>query len=154
MFKFNNFRHFYKIANDSNTITCLGAGNGSELIAFATYLNELNDTQKKYRIEIQDLADYSRILEKIEREVRFAYPSLDVSFDYRVYDLLNPKAKSNPVNISKSHIITAFFVLNELLSTSKIGFVNLVKELCMKMQRGCLLLVVDSAGSFSDVQVF
>ncbi|KAI9335036.1 hypothetical protein DFJ73DRAFT_852410 [Zopfochytrium polystomum] len=45
------------------------------------------------------------------------------------------------------------FLTNELLATSKRAFVALVRLLVARMRPGACLLVVDSAGSFSEVAV-
>lgn len=55
--------------------------------------------------------------------------------------------------ISKASLITASFLLNELLATSKRDFVRFLGRLIHSMRKGALLLVIDSAGSFSKVGV-
>jgi 25S rRNA (uracil2843-N3)-methyltransferase len=131
-------------------IALLGGGNGAELLGISSLLHSLNS-----RIEfiVQDLSNYN-ILDELMTKIRSNYQlndKLTLNIDT---GNLEDKTYLNSLSwISDADIITACFLLNELLTNSKKSFVQLVQYLVTAMKKGSLLLVIDSAGSFSEVNV-
>jgi 25S rRNA (uracil2843-N3)-methyltransferase len=77
-----------------------------------------------------------------------------MSSKFSVYDIL--EEHNFPTlfkDINQVHLITAFFLLNEILAMSKSSFVKLISQLVNNMTVGAYLLVVDSAGSFSELNI-
>jgi 25S rRNA (uracil2843-N3)-methyltransferase len=128
------------------SVLALGAGNGAELLGFAS----LN--QHSLSITVQDMTDY-HVIPKLLQSIQQYYttcPKVTLSTGNLINDAYLQELMPT---VTKCSLITAMFVLNELLSTSKKGFSALVSALVSKMPSGCLLLVVDSAGSFSEVKL-
>jgi 25S rRNA (uracil2843-N3)-methyltransferase len=133
------------------SVLCLGSGAGSEFAALCASKSHI-----PMHICIQDLADYSKVLQPLENELIHTYPSLKdhLTTEHSVYDLLDLSCHSQfAIQVQKATLITAMFLLNELLTLSKANFVKLMHQLVKNMQKGAYLVVVESAGSFSEHQV-
>ncbi|KAJ3276469.1 hypothetical protein HDV01_005092 [Terramyces sp. JEL0728] len=131
-------------------ILVLGGGNGAELLGIAsamcTFTNQIN-------ITIQDLSDY-KILPTLMASIQNTYNLNNLTMENIIGDLMDPDTVLQYGNSFKnSGLITALFLLNEILALSKKSFVLLITNLVKSMKRGSLLLVVDSAGSFSEFEV-
>ncbi|KAI9208724.1 uncharacterized protein BJ171DRAFT_489766 [Polychytrium aggregatum] len=109
-------------------------------------------------LHLQDIADYSCVLQPLEAAMRTHYrlPETRLTIESSVFDILDesPEAKALLLaHLSKATLVTAMFILNELLANNKKDCVRLVTQLVRETAVGSLLLVVDSAGSFSEVKV-
>lgn len=102
--------------------------------------------QKCKVIHVQDMTDY-KLLNDLSKSSKEQY-RLEMS----VFDLTsNPENMVRPV--SQAHLITACFLFNEIINSNKKGFVKIIQTLIANMKDGSLLLVIDSAGSFSEATV-
>eukprot|EP00842_Homolaphlyctis_polyrhiza_P002442 jgi/Hompol1/3199/HPOL_003160-RA len=137
-------------------VLCLGAGCGSELLGIASTIHAM-PSHPTLTVHIQDLSSYGSVIPALESELRsrFALPNESLAIETSVSDLTDTNAVESSLVplIARSKLITAMFVLNEILSTSKRGFTALISKLLQHMQKDAYLLVVDSAGSFSEVAV-
>lgn len=132
---------------ESCTIFCMGAGNGAELVGITAAHRQLK-LSSKIKIHSQDLANYSSILNLIVKN----FPSEAITATQSVYDVLENN-NSLKTDIAEATLITAFFLLNELLATSKSSFVQLISKIVDSMRPNSYLLIVDSAGSFSELDI-
>ncbi|KAI8914660.1 hypothetical protein EDD86DRAFT_260076 [Gorgonomyces haynaldii] len=129
-------------------VLSLGSGNGAELLGL---ISALESKDQSLDFVLQDLSDYH--LNDLEAEIRSNY-STKFTLSKQICDLGTIEGlKQIQYDIKTSTVITAMFLLNEILSSNKKGFVLLVQHLVKHMPKGSLLLVVDSAGSFSEVQM-
>lgn len=142
-----------------SSISCLGAGNGSELVGLLGALLESDRSVTEappLKVSLHDMADYGilpQVLEAFSSKDTRAIQSLNVDFQFPISDLLAPSSFLTPTSLLNADLVTAFFLLNELLTTSKAGFAKFIKLLMESMAPGSFLLVVDSAGSFSECVV-
>lgn len=132
------------VSDPKGFVYCLGAGSGAELAAI---ISHTSTSTSSATVNVQDLAD------NIPQLSKFTNDRPDLRVEYSVGDLLDEGNADLDVCIKKASLITASFLLNELLSTSKRGFVGLLGRLVKGMKSGALLMVIDSAGSFSEVGV-
>ncbi|KAH9277160.1 hypothetical protein BASA83_000020 [Batrachochytrium salamandrivorans] len=135
-------------------ILCLGAGNGSEALAIGSALHGMQ-TASPLRVHIQDRSSYgsvlSRLAESMQSQLGIGSPGFHISESTGdLLEMADLTAFVLPL-VSDSKLITAMFLLNELLATSKRGFTVLMSQLIQHMSTGSYFLVVDSAGSFSEV---
>ncbi|KAJ3073339.1 hypothetical protein HDU98_001752 [Podochytrium sp. JEL0797] len=144
-----------KIITTANSVYCVGAGSGGEMVGITAARNELKP-KTNLTLHAQDLADYSSAMAPIESALKTEFKSAKITCESSVFDILS----SDPAHmvektkkVGEADVITAFFILNELLANSKREFVQFVKLLVMGMKEGACLVVVDSAGSFSEVNV-
>ncbi|KAJ3211921.1 hypothetical protein HK099_007885 [Clydaea vesicula] len=171
---FLNNEHLLKVITEKScNCYLLGAGSGSELIgitaAYSEHLkvlkNESTDVDhlenvKTLSLNVQDLSDNRILLGKMEVSLRSKYSKVinDNNFkvEYSLGDILSqeiPNLQYLKSILENANLITAFFLLNELLSNSKLNFTKFIIFLVKHMKRGSHFLVVDSAGNFSDVQI-
>ncbi|RKO88103.1 hypothetical protein BDK51DRAFT_19192, partial [Blyttiomyces helicus] len=149
-------------------VFCLGAGNGSEVVGIAAAMVGLRlagganagggASEPEVEVHCQDLSSYDPVMSLLDSAIRstWSIPQSTLTLSTSVSDLLDGDPANQAAlaaHLARAHLVTAMFVLNELLATSKSGFVKLVTALVTHMPKGSLLLVVDSAGSFSDAKV-
>ena len=165
---------------DSVKVTCLGAGSGAEVVAFAAYLHWLRNEPSKdgptgsegdqsppfkpLNLQIIDIADWSAIIESLVSNVisnadkstishsLLADPSaFQASFSQ--LDVLSLDFEPLAMKLQSSSLVTLMFTLNELYTTSMSRTTTLLLTLTSIMEPGSLLLVVDSPGSYSTVNL-
>ncbi|TPX57166.1 hypothetical protein PhCBS80983_g04017 [Powellomyces hirtus] len=145
-------------------MVCLGAGNGSELVGVAAAMLGMHklipqiESQTLLRIHLQDLSDYGQVRHSLETAIRehYSIPPSRLQVESSCADLLSPTAEQLAMltqTLSSAKITTAFFLLNELLSTNKSSFVKFISLVLRSMAPDSFLLVADSAGSFSECSV-
>ncbi|KAJ3109321.1 hypothetical protein HDU97_007815 [Phlyctochytrium planicorne] len=161
--------------NQDNRINVLaiGAGPAAEVIGIASAIAPITftssssvdtvalaetNTAPSINLHVQDIAEYGPITHSIAKSssdmFNLSSDRFNVSFsrgDILTSDL--DKRGDIDKRIGTADCVTAFFVLNEVLGRSKKEFVGLVGRLVGGMKVGGVLVVVDSAGSFSEVKV-
>ncbi|KAI9351324.1 hypothetical protein BDR26DRAFT_850881 [Obelidium mucronatum] len=137
------------------SVYCVGSGSGGELVGIAAAIHSIKPDQH-ITIHSQDIADYSSALVPVEAALRAEFKDVPITTETSVFNILSDDpahVQLKTACIANADIITSFFILNELLANSKKEFVQFVKLLVTGMKKGALLVVVDSAGSFSEVSV-
>jgi len=133
-------------------ICCLGGGPGSELLALCC-VALTSKSPLQIIINIHDIADWSEPLEPLLRalEDRWNISEEIISRNFFLSDILDP----SPVlldHVVSANLITLMFTVNELFVYKKkaMYLLSILKE---KLQKGTYLLVLDSAGDFSEIVV-
>lgn len=126
---------------------------------------------KSFHVTLVDLADWSSITQKLisgitmppvlsqyaSQEAKAAsHPLIDpngFSAEFGQRDLLNVDVDDMAAVLNGATLVTLMFTLNELYSTSMSQTTNLLLSLTYLLSPGALLLVVDSPGSYSTVNV-
>ncbi|KAJ3212705.1 hypothetical protein HDU67_003661 [Dinochytrium kinnereticum] len=153
-------------------VFALGAGPAAEVVGMAAACSSVDHEQEDgvssaekklatgggINIHVQDIADYGDIVQSLTKTSRdmFFLPQSLFNVTFSRGDVLTAdtaRQKDLAARIGSADIVTALFLLNELLGSSKKEFVRLVGTLVAKMKPGSFLLVVDSAGSFSEVEL-
>lgn len=106
-----------------------------------------------------DIADWAPILTTLSttlttpvspRHPAFISPSIfSVSFHH--HDILTPP--TIPLILPSTSLITLLFTTNELYTQSRAATTQFLLSLKEQTRSGCLLLVLESAGSYSTIQV-
>ena len=166
----------------SRKIVCLGGGAGAELVALAGVLHSINRSGKKsesakadatlsLEVVLLDIADWSSVIARLHTGLT----SLPVAPGYSVnattstsasvvsrdtfqvecvqQDLLKMDVSELGSLLEGCCLVTLMFTLNELYSTSIRATTSLLLSMTCVMQKGSLLLVVDSPGSYSTVDI-
>ena len=151
---FMNLPEVDALLSTNLNVTCLGAGNGAEFVAFAATRNA-KASLEPIHIHIVDLAVYGTVLNDLHASIQSTYgPDNDFSFSIAKCNLLEEQSlQSISPSISNSKLVTAMFVLNELLAASKSGFILVIKRIIDSLPVGAYFLVCDSAGSFSELEI-
>lgn len=153
-------------------VLCIGGGAGGEIVGLGVLSLLGNNAQRQSQelhVTAIDVAEWGPVLNKItaymgsnwvERphdesiEGAFANLNLGPNSPYKV-NFINHDVLTLPegyVDISKLDLITSMFTTNELFASSKTGTVAFLHSLSA-CQPGALLLIVESAGSYSEVTV-
>ncbi|KAJ3046369.1 hypothetical protein HK097_000910 [Rhizophlyctis rosea] len=165
------------ISRDGAHVYCLGSGNGSELMGIAgalvgmhelpknvteldvNHVTKSNSTEESkpphITIHCQDLSSYGPVLPSLLTSITTILPippSL-ITLESSTHDLLTHSTPLQTTQLQSATLITALFLFNELLTTSKSQFIRFISEMIQTTKPGTLLLVVDSAGSFSEVTI-
>ena len=148
-------------------VVCIGAGAGSELLAFLVAYKQLQLENKQcsdemmrfhenqpLEIQIQDLSpDWKPILESIYSTscdcFNLSRERIHLTISHGDIRECSEDMKST---MNEADLITFMFVLNEIIQ-DKIQGMNVVRSLAENMKSGAFLLIVDSAGSFSNLLV-
>jgi 25S rRNA (uracil2843-N3)-methyltransferase len=163
-------------SNRSRKIVCLGGGAGAELVALAgvqkfaaTEQREAGDGEVTMEVLDVDIADWTTIVETLTNHMTTAPPvhkyasaaikaansalvspdKLVVSFQQE--DVLNADFSALKALLNNATLVTLMFTLNELYSTSLPLTQRFLLHLTSALPTGAMLLVVDSAGSYSSV---
>ncbi|KAJ1675968.1 hypothetical protein EV182_000221 [Spiromyces aspiralis] len=155
-----------KVLRQRKHIYCLGAGSGSELLgisaAFCHVAAPAPDHKvpratkeaKPLVIHTQDYADWTPVLTRLEDSIRRKWGVTEgehIRCEYSQNNLMEIRQELRD-ELGRADLVTVMFVFNELF-TAKSKAMEFVKAMVMHLRRGALLLLVDSAGSFSSVKV-
>ncbi|KAJ2489567.1 hypothetical protein IWW37_003913 [Coemansia sp. RSA 2050] len=143
----------------SPAIYCLGAGSGSELVGISAASKcapgaaNASSSVRPIVIHSQDYTDWSPILTTLEDTIRYKWGigARQIQYQFSMGNLLqiSPDIERS---ISSSQLVTAMFIFNELFS-DKANAMNFVKTIVKCVAPGNYFLLVDSAGSFSSIQI-
>ncbi|KAG0173745.1 hypothetical protein DFQ30_007030 [Apophysomyces sp. BC1015] len=160
-----------KILSRTTKIYAVGSGSGSELVSIAAAMTRVPAERQKVDLMMQDIGEWGSVLqsyEKVIRELWMVTPE-QLNCSYEQGDVLE-KSERREELIASADLITFMFVMNELF-VKKMAAMALIQSLVKSMKRGAhllasiflcllakakrlrLLQVVESAGSFSHLQV-
>jgi 25S rRNA (uracil2843-N3)-methyltransferase len=164
-------------------IACLGGGAGAEIASLAGVLNFIIGDQKstageedkeaniQFTVDLVDIADWADVTKKlhhglttgppISKYASAAVKAANVSLvpaeafqaAFHQQDILSPSSSELPTLLTSKDLITLFFTLNELYTTSLPKTQAFLQTLTSTVATGTLLLVVDSAGSYSTISI-
>jgi len=147
------------LATPNAYIYCMGSGAGSEVVGL-TCANLASSTDESQGLEIhcQDYADYNEVQASLVKTMQKQWNIQEsrIKYSTSVADVLkNDKIDGMTVDehISKATLVTAMFLMNELFTMSKKETVQLITRLVKNLPKGSYFLLVDSAGSFSNLDV-
>ncbi|KAJ3322390.1 hypothetical protein HDV06_003127 [Boothiomyces sp. JEL0866] len=147
---FMKIEELYDFLQSGGDILVLGGGNGAEVLGIAAAMCTF---EQPIKLTVQDLSDY-QIIDTLVGSIHKTYGLDNISVECAVGDLMDEAKVLEYANQFKDFgLITAMFLLNEILTLSKKAFVFLITNLLKSMKKGSMLLVVDSAGSFSEFEV-
>lgn len=144
----------------------IGGGAGAEVVALGS-IALLNENEPvRIKVTAVDVAEWGGVLDKIVHyiagnwykqaaslEDALTQMSLDeakFSVKFINHDILS--LSPDTYNLETLDLITSMFTTNELFALSKAGTVRFLRSLSA-CKKGTLLLLVESAGSYSQIQV-
>jgi len=163
--------------NPTIKVTCIGGGAGAELVSLAGILDlrsKLDDLAKpsfSVNATLVDMANWGNVITRLHWGSFSAPPvsayasaavkasnvplltSQSLGAEFLQHDVLALADNDLERVISDKHLLTIFFTLNELYTTSIPKTQAFLLQLTQLAERGTLLLVVDSAGSYSAVSL-
>jgi 25S rRNA (uracil2843-N3)-methyltransferase len=151
------------------SILCVGGGAGAELLAIGFILSKMIP-QLRCKLEILDIAPWDVALGKLYNGMTTPLPlskyaadhvraqnkalvdPARLSYAFSQKDILN-MTPDNAKEVANVRLVTFFFTLNELFTASLNQTRKCLQLLTSTLSPGSLFLVVDSAGSYSHVQL-
>ncbi|KAK9346866.1 hypothetical protein V1522DRAFT_435383 [Lipomyces starkeyi] len=137
--------------NNKKNILCIGGGAGGEVLALATLANDLG--AKNVNILAIDIAQWDDVFVSLRDGIRrgLGWDKKDESDDIAKDSIqLN---SNDRVDVGSLDIITIMFTTNELFAQSKPKTLTLFRYITDNCKPGTLLLLLESAGSYSHIQI-
>lgn len=137
-------------------VVCIGGGAGGELVGAAACFAALAaGSKKKLHLTAVDIAEWGEVVDQFLGTVKTSkhYGSEGrFDADFRRADILEEGVAEEVVTLD-TRLLTICFTTNELYTQSRAATTKFFLGLAGKMKKGTLLLVVESAGSWSTVKV-
>ncbi|AOW06282.1 hypothetical protein B0I72DRAFT_139006 [Yarrowia lipolytica] len=147
------FKQHNVLRHDKPNVLCIGGGAGGELAAL---LGLIAETPQKDEIKLNmvDIAAWGECVSKLEG----AFPNIydkntnkdAVTTTFVQGDVLIPETIPS---FAPYTCITLMFTTNELFAENKAQTIRLLNRMTEQCESGTLLLVCESAGSYSDIQI-
>lgn len=142
-------------------VVCIGGGAGAEIVAARSAVENFLSQQKngegsevKLRVTAVDIADWTAVISALSAATP---PCESFSVTFLRRDVLSPipapTALEDVLSSQNTRLVTILFTTNELYSQSRSATTRFLCSLATTLPVGCLLLVVESAGSYSTVLV-
>ncbi|CAK9436403.1 uncharacterized protein LODBEIA_P09610 [Lodderomyces beijingensis] len=136
---------------------CVGGGASSELVGLAAVfcrLKEYNpNSPSRLELTVVDIANWSVVVDRITSYVQqnWLYQQDRLHTKFVNADILDIDLSS--LELSNTDLITLMFTTNELFSEKRKETIKFLSALNMQCKSGALLLLAESAGSFSNITV-
>ncbi|KAK9494904.1 hypothetical protein V1508DRAFT_402484 [Lipomyces doorenjongii] len=140
-----------KNPNNKKNILCIGGGAGGEVLALATLANDLR--AKNVNILAIDIAQWDNVFMSLRDGIR---RGLGWDKDDENDDIAKDSIQlhhNDRVDFGSLDVITIMFTTNELFAQSKPRTLTLFRHITENCKPGTLLLVLESAGSYSHIQI-
>ncbi|CCD24307.1 25S rRNA (uracil2843-N3)-methyltransferase NDAI_0C06480 [Naumovozyma dairenensis CBS 421] len=166
---------------EDQSVLCIGGGAGSEFIAIASMFTTSRELTSKYatknkdkdeddeneqddadasrkttlNLQLVDIANWDTIIKRINDTIsdKWLYNNEHEYFNVKFTENDILKMSSKELNLPSLNLITLLFTTNELFSEHKAESIRFLQKLNSDCQSGCLLLIVESAGSFSHITI-
>jgi 25S rRNA (uracil2843-N3)-methyltransferase len=154
-------------------IVCLGGGAGAELVAFGAIINNILESQASQpghlEMKLVDIADWKQVLTHLHDSMitppllsKFAASHIEeankalvdakmLEYSFVQQDILELEMAQAKELLGESNLVTIFFTLNELYTSSVSKTNALLLKIGNLMRIGGHLLVIDGAGSYATV---
>jgi 25S rRNA (uracil2843-N3)-methyltransferase len=132
-------------------VMCVGGGAGSELLALASVAKDL-ELETAINVTAVDSADWTVIVDEMRSSIKEDWELDEETFklSFAHDDILESFAKHDFASIN---LITSLFTTNELFSASRPKTLAFLSHLSDTCQSGTLLMIAESAGSYSEISV-
>lgn len=144
-------------STDSINILGIGAGAGAELVAFISLFSRARELEPysitRLELKLVDIADWANIVDNISNwsASHWLENSSTVDTSFLKADVL----KETPITLQlpQQDLITLLFTTNELFAADKNGSIQFLHLLSKHCKKGALMLMAESAGSYSFIDV-
>lgn len=122
------------------------------MLALASLTQELSNFNANIQVTSVDCANWRPILDEMGNllETRWKMSNDKFSNDFRNEDVLDTYEN---LQFSEQHVITCLFTTNELFAASRVKTMALLSHLSEVSQRGTLLIIAESTGTYSEIQM-
>lgn len=152
-----NIRQLLERPEGDKRVLCVGGGAASELVGLAAVFCRLKEycstSNSSLTLDIIDIADWSTIVGTLTNYVKENWIYNDAGFNTNFIhdDILT--ANIAELDYPKLDLITLLFTTNELFCEKRAQTVKFLQSLNTNCQKGCYLLIAESAGSYSNITI-
>lgn len=148
------------ICSDESNVLVIGGGACGELAAISSIYTQSQslkgaaEARSRINIDLVDIADWSKIVGKMANEIKkkWTYQDLDAfNVNFSCNDILTMDPAD--LNLGSLDLITTMFTTNELFAEDKAKSLRFFQSLNKECQSGCYLLITESAGSYSHIEI-
>ncbi|KAK6204539.1 uncharacterized protein RJT21DRAFT_9295 [Scheffersomyces amazonensis] len=145
----------FKNNDNTSNVLCVGGGAASEYVALVSVFSRLRNSSNSGILSAQiiDIADWSSIINSIEKYVKsyWIHNPDKLLTDFVHDDIL--KLNNSRINFESLDLITLLFTTNELFAEKRPETIKFLQHLNSNCKSGSLLLIAESAGSFSNITI-
>lgn len=138
-------------------VLCVGGGAASELVALGAVFCKLKQdypvSESNLQVDVVDIADWTLVVNNLTdyMKKKWLYDGLKVNSSFLHTDVLAMSASD--LALASLDLITLLFTTNELFSEKKAETLRFLQRLNAHCHSGALLLIAESAGSYSHITV-
>lgn len=154
------------ITNSASKVLCIGGGAGGELAALASIFTPCRDFNSKFstskkntdagdlEVHVVDIADWGSVLTRLEQEISNTWLYGEaVHFTVRFTNRNVLTLTASEMELQNLDLITLLFTTNELFLENRASSIRFLQKLNQECSPGAHLLIVESAGSYSHIQI-
>ena len=147
-------------------VVCIGGGAGAEVVAAAAAVGRFlgrngeeggesgGESERGLHVTVIDIADWTSIIDTLRAGLTSSFISPSTySVTFHHHDILSTPSPSPTLLPPNTSLITLLFTTNELYAQSRGDTTRFLLSLSALTRVGCLLLVLESAGSYSTVEI-
>ncbi|KAG5365667.1 25S rRNA (uridine(2843)-N(3))-methyltransferase [Yarrowia sp. B02] len=146
------FKQHEVLRHDKPNVLCIGGGAGGELAALYGLIAETAQ-KDEIKLNMVDIANWGECVTKLEGAFPNVYDkntNKNVVTEFVQGDILTPETVPS---FEPYTCITLMFTTNELFTENKAQTIRMLNRMTEQCKSGTLLLVCESAGSYSDIQI-
>ena len=138
-------------------VLCVGGGASSELVALGSVFCRLKEyhpnSPSQLNIKLIDIADWSKVVSNLTTYMKdsWVYHSEKLNSQFICDDILTSSPES--LNLGSLDLITLLFTTNELFAEKRKETIKFLQLLNSNCRQGSLLLIAESAGSYSHIKI-
>ena len=138
-------------------VLCVGGGASSELVALGSVFCRLKEyhpnSPSQLNIKLIDIADWSKVVSNLTTYMKdsWVYHSEKLNSQFICDDILTSSPES--LNLESLDLITLLFTTNELFAEKRKETIKFLQLLNSNCRQGSLLLIAESAGSYSHIKI-
>lgn len=138
-------------------VLCVGGGAASELVGlgsvFCSLKQQCGGSPSDLTVDVIDIADWLNIVHNLSGFMKnnWLYDSLKLNATFTLGDVLTKTAEE--LSLPELDLITLLFTTNELFCEQKTDTIKFLQLLSANCRKGSLLLITESAGSYSHITV-
>lgn len=150
-------RSLFEDPERKSHVLCVGGGAASELVGMASVFCKLKlscgDSPSNLEMDVIDIADWSTIVTNLSGYIKshWLYDGSKFNANFVLGDVLAKSAEE--LQLPNLDLITLLFTTNELFCEKKVETIKFIHTMSANCRKGTLLLIAESAGSYSHITV-
>ncbi|KAG7664879.1 uncharacterized protein J8A68_001572 [[Candida] subhashii] len=139
------------------SVLCVGGGASSELVGLAAVFARLKEynsgSASELNIKLIDIADWSLVVNNLTSYMKsnWVYHQEKLNSEFVCGDVLTVNPDS--LGLETLDLVTLLFTTNELFAEKRKETIRLLQLLNSRCKQGSLLLIAESAGSYSHITI-